>query len=215
LTRAAAGLAQMGIGVAVLTQTKFIDDWYPKMVAGYMIMSSKAASSAQGDVALAWRENNPSFEVKSVRFYSPNMLTYQLIKGDEQIYAVGTYIPPNCSRGVEDICPAVEACPAGCKLLIMRDLNANVGFPHNKQEEVIVDLLNELCLVDSSPGFGFGLLAGPPQGQGGRGANKGGQCGTTCSQITFWHKQGRCANLRVWGSASRGSSTPIIAQSLR
>ncbi len=31
----AAGLAQMGIGVAVLTETKFVNDPYPKMaVAG-------------------------------------------------------------------------------------------------------------------------------------------------------------------------------------
>jgi hypothetical protein len=103
------------------------------MVAGYKIMSSKAASSAQGGVALAWRENNPSFEIKLVRFYSPNTLTYQLKIGDEQFFSVGTYIPPNCMRGVEDICQAVEACPAECKLLIMGDLNANVGFPHDKQ----------------------------------------------------------------------------------
>jgi hypothetical protein len=35
----------------------------------------------------------------------------------------------------------------------MGDLNANVGFPRNKQEEVIIDLLDELCLVDSLRGF--------------------------------------------------------------
>jgi hypothetical protein len=44
LKQAAAGLAQMGIGVAVLTEMKFVNDWYPKMAAGYTIMSSKAAS---------------------------------------------------------------------------------------------------------------------------------------------------------------------------
>ncbi len=146
-------MAQMGIGVVVLTETKFVDDRYPKMVAGYTIMSSKAVSIAQGGMTLAWRENGPSFEVESVRFYGPNTLTYQLKSGDEQIYAVGTYIPPNCTRGVEDICRAMEACPAGYKLLIMGDLNANIGLPCDKQEEVIVDLLEELCLVDSLRGF--------------------------------------------------------------
>jgi hypothetical protein len=70
------------------------------MVAGYTIMSPKAASSAQCGVALAWKENNPSFEAKSVRFYSPNMMIFQLKTGDEQIYIVGMYIPPNCLRGV-------------------------------------------------------------------------------------------------------------------
>jgi hypothetical protein len=104
-------------------------------------------------MALVWRENNLSFNIKLVMFYGPNMLTFQLKMGDEQIYVVETYVPPNCTRGVEDICRAAEACPAGCKLLIMGDVNANVGFPRDKWEEVIVDLLDELCLVDSSPGF--------------------------------------------------------------
>jgi hypothetical protein len=35
----------------------------------------------------------------------------------------------------------------------MGDLNINVGFPHDEREEVIVDLLDELCLVDSSRGY--------------------------------------------------------------
>ncbi len=35
----------------------------------------------------------------------------------------------------------------------MGDLNTNVGFPRNEREEVIVDLLNKLCLVDSSRGY--------------------------------------------------------------
>ncbi len=104
MTQVAAGLAQMGIGMAVLTEMTFVNNWYPKMVAGYTIMSSKAASSAQGGMALAWRENNPSFEVELVRFYGPNTLTYQLKTGDKQKYTMGMYIPPTCTRGVEDIC---------------------------------------------------------------------------------------------------------------
>jgi hypothetical protein len=42
LKQAAAELAQMGIGVGVLTETKFVSDGYPKMAAGYTIMSFKA-----------------------------------------------------------------------------------------------------------------------------------------------------------------------------
>jgi hypothetical protein len=43
----------MGIGVAVLRETKFFDNRYPKMAVGYNIMCSKAASCTQGGVALA------------------------------------------------------------------------------------------------------------------------------------------------------------------
>jgi hypothetical protein len=143
----------MGIGVAVLTKTKFVDNWYSKTAAGYMIMSLKAESCSQGGVALAWRENNLKFEVELVLFHGPNTLTFQLRIGDKQIYVVGTYIPPNCMRGVEDIHRAAEACLVECKLLVMGDLNINVGFPRDKREKVIVDLLSELCLVDSSRGY--------------------------------------------------------------
>jgi hypothetical protein len=153
LKQAAAGLARIGIGVAVLTKTKFVDDRYPKTAAGYTIMSLKATSCSQGGVALAWREDNLKFEVELVLFHGPNMLTFQLTTGDEQIYVVGTYIPPNCTRGVEDICRAVEACPAGSKLLVMGDLNINVRFPRDEREEVIVDLLDKLGLVDLSHGY--------------------------------------------------------------
>jgi hypothetical protein len=60
----------------------------------------------------------------------------------------GDVHPPKLHEGVEDICRAAEACPAGCKLLVMGDLNVNVGFPRDEQEEVIVDLLDKLCVVD-------------------------------------------------------------------
>jgi hypothetical protein len=68
LKQMAAGLAQMGIGVVVLTEKKIVGDWYPKIATGYTIMSSKAASFAQGGMALLWRENNLRFKVKLVLF---------------------------------------------------------------------------------------------------------------------------------------------------
>jgi hypothetical protein len=69
--------------VRVLTETKFIDGRYPKTAAGYTIMSLKVASCSQGGVALAWREDDLKFEVELVLFHSPNMLTFQLMMGDE------------------------------------------------------------------------------------------------------------------------------------
>jgi hypothetical protein len=34
--------------------------------------------------------------------------------------------------------------PAGCKPVVMGDLNINFGFPRDELEEVIVDLLNKI-----------------------------------------------------------------------
>jgi len=47
MTQVAAGLAQMGVGLAVLTETKFVDSRHPKTAAGYSIMCSKAVSGHQ------------------------------------------------------------------------------------------------------------------------------------------------------------------------
>ncbi len=98
-------------------------------------------------------EDNLKFEVELVLFHGPNTLTFQLATGDEKFYVVGMYIPPNCTRGVEDLWQAAVACPADCKLLVMGDLKVNVRFPLDKQEEVIVDLLNEANLVNTFRGY--------------------------------------------------------------
>jgi hypothetical protein len=172
-------------------------------------MSLKVASCSQGGVALAWREDNLKFEVKLVLFHGPNTLTFQLTMEDKQIYVVGTYIPPNCTRGVEDIHRAAEAYPAGCKLLVMGDLNINIGFPHDKWEEVIVDLLDEQGLVDLSRGYWLWTpQRSAAQEHDGRGAKNGGRHGITCNQTMFWRKQRRWACLWVWGFTSHASSTP-------
>jgi hypothetical protein len=113
LKQMAAGLAQIGIEVAVLIETKFVDNWYHNMAAGNTILCSKAASCTQGGGALMWKENDLRFEVESVLFHSLNSLRFQLRTGDKKLYVIGTYIPPNCTRGVEGIRRAAEACPAG------------------------------------------------------------------------------------------------------
>jgi hypothetical protein len=61
-----------------------------------------------------WKEDDLKFEVKLVLFNNGTyILMFQLITGDKQFYVVGAYIPPNCTRGMEDLRRAVEACPAG------------------------------------------------------------------------------------------------------
>ena len=58
LASAAKGLAQMGVGCALLTEVKITDDRYTKFVSGYKIISSKATSHNQGGIALLWKESH-------------------------------------------------------------------------------------------------------------------------------------------------------------
>jgi hypothetical protein len=154
LTQAATGLVQMGVGLAVLTETKLVNDRHPKTTSGYSIMRLKAVSGHQGGVAIMWKEDDPKFEVKSVLFNNgPNIVTFQLATGDERFYVIGIYVPPDCSKGVDNLRKAWDACPLGCKPIILRDLNINFGFPRDEREEVIVDLLDEINLSDTSCRF--------------------------------------------------------------
>ena len=84
----------MRVGLAVLTETKLVDDRHPKTASGYSIMCSKAERGHKGGVALMWKENDPKFEVKSVLFNNgPNIVTFQLTTGYEWFYVIGIYVP--------------------------------------------------------------------------------------------------------------------------
>jgi hypothetical protein len=150
LTSAAKGLVQMGVGLAVVMETKITNDRYTRLVSGNKILASKAASHNQGEIALLWKENHQGFEVESAKLLTRNLLTFLLITGDEQFYCMGVYIPPTDTMGVEDIRAAWEACLEGCMPLILGDLNINFGAPWDKRDEVIHDLIDNIDLVNAS-----------------------------------------------------------------
>ncbi len=54
----------------------------------------KATSPHQGGIGLIWREDHDGFEVKVVRPLTPNLMSFQLVTGDERYYVMGIYIPP-------------------------------------------------------------------------------------------------------------------------
>jgi hypothetical protein len=48
LSSVAKGLAQIGVGLAILTEKKVMDNRHPCLASGYKILASKAASHNQG-----------------------------------------------------------------------------------------------------------------------------------------------------------------------
>jgi hypothetical protein len=151
LAAAAKGLHQMGIGCAVLTETKLTDDRYPKFISGYQVILSKAASPHQGGVVLMWRElEDQGFLVEAMHIVSPNVLTFQLITGDERFLIIGAYISPSDTMGVDDLCAAWAKCPQNCKLLLLGELNFDFWAPRIEQEEIIVDFIDEINFVNLS-----------------------------------------------------------------
>jgi hypothetical protein len=133
----------MGVAVAVLTEMKVTDNRYPHFTSGFKVFSSKAASRHQGGIALLWRENHPGVEVEVTRILTPNLLTFQLVTGNEWYYCMGVYIPPNDILGIVDLRSAWDACPNGCIPIVLGDLNINFRDSRDKREEQILDLLEE------------------------------------------------------------------------
>ncbi len=93
------------------------------------------------------------YEVELACVITPNLLTFQLVTGDEQFYCMGVYIPPTDMMGVEDLQAAWEACPVGCTPLVLGDLNINFSDPQNEREDLIVNLLDNINVVDVSRRF--------------------------------------------------------------
>jgi hypothetical protein len=103
MTAAAKGLAQMGVGIRILTKMKVTNDWYSKSLSGYRVLVSKASSPHQGGIGLIWREDHNGFKVKAVRPLTPNLMSFQLVTSNKRYYLMGIYIPPNCTSGVDDL----------------------------------------------------------------------------------------------------------------
>ena len=139
----------MGVDLAVMTETKLTDNRYTCLVSGFKILASKATSHNQGGIALLWKENHPRYEVELARIATSNLLTFQLVTGNERFYCMGIYIPPTDTMGVEALRAAWEACPEGCIPLVLGDLNINFSQPRDEREEVIRDLLDDINLVDT------------------------------------------------------------------
>ncbi len=115
------------------------------------MISSKAVSPHQGGIALLWRESeDQGFLVEAAHIASPNILTFQLITGEDRFFVIGAYIPPADTMGVDDLRAAWAKCPPNCKPLLLGDLNFDFWAPRTEQEEIIADFINEINLVDVS-----------------------------------------------------------------
>jgi hypothetical protein len=120
---------------------KITDDRYIRMTSGYKVLSTKAPSKHKGGIALLWQPDHEGFEVEAARVVTPNLITFQLVTGDERYYIMGIYIPPNKAGGGDDLRAAWEACPANCSPIVMGDLNKNVEHPRDEREATLANLL--------------------------------------------------------------------------
>jgi hypothetical protein len=143
----------MGVGMAILMETKVMVSHHPHLASEYKIITSKAASHNQGGLPCCGQRLFGDYEVELACITMPNPLTFQLITNNEQFYCMGAYIPPTDTMGVEDLQAASEVCSAGCTPFVPGDLNINFSDARNVREELIINLLNNINVVDVSRRF--------------------------------------------------------------
>ncbi len=100
----AKGLAQMGVGIGILTETKITNNRYPKSLSRYKVIVSKVVSPNQGGVGFIWREDHDGI-VKAIRPTTPNLLTFNLVTGNRAVLHHGDLHPPHytMAMGMDDL----------------------------------------------------------------------------------------------------------------
>ncbi len=98
---------------------------------------------------MLWEEGHQDFKVEAVHIVSPNLLTFQLVTGEEQYFVMGAYIPPADTAGVDDLRTAWAARHTNCKPLLLGNLNIDFRSPRTEREEIIADFLDKINVVDT------------------------------------------------------------------
>ncbi len=90
LESALRAIEAMGVDIGILLETKVTGGVYTCFLSGYSIIASDAASAHQVGIALFWRSNK-SYKVEDWCVHGPNVLSFVIVIGGQQFYAVGSF----------------------------------------------------------------------------------------------------------------------------
>ena len=76
---------------------------------------------------------SPLFEVKAVRKYGPNVLSFEVVTGERRWYIIGCYLAPKYSDTIERVVAALGDKLRGTALLVAGDLNTDLGDTENER----------------------------------------------------------------------------------
>jgi hypothetical protein len=140
-------IAQVNVDITILTETKLTDDRYIKYSHGYEVIATTSKSSAQGGVALSYRDDE-AWQVEAVKRFEPNVIGFELVTGNRRYSCVGGYIPPTDIDTLEAIRTALEATPTGQRIFL-GDLNVDLRNLRDDRAKAIDTMVNDLGLENS------------------------------------------------------------------
>ena len=87
-----------------------------------------------------FRVRKALFLVENDKVVAPNIITYELVTGKtQQWHIIGCYLPPSekdaeTARRAEKL---ITERPRGSMSLVLGNLNSNLDFPWDRQEEIL------------------------------------------------------------------------------
>jgi hypothetical protein len=135
------------VDCGVLTETKITDNMYTRFSSGYNVFTLNAISVRQGGIAFFWKDNN-LYEIEETKICGPNVLSFELVTGATHFYIVGAYLPPSDpGTALSHVKQAWKECLAGCKPILLGNLNANILTPHVKRQDAILEIVDSMDLI--------------------------------------------------------------------
>lgn len=147
LETALRAMGQMKVDLGILTEAKLTDGIYTRFSSGYNVVATSARVHNQGGVALFYK-NSPDWQVESVRYHGPNVISFQLVAASRRWGVVGAYIPPSDLDTVEFITQAFEALPRALPPILLGDLNVDLDNPRDERGQAIATEMAGLGLED-------------------------------------------------------------------
>ena len=83
---------------------------------------------------MVWRDKS-GWQVKNTARFGPNVVSFLLKSGARQWCVVGAYMTSNNVSDVHRVEQALRAATKGLDMILMGDLNAQLGNPRDEQEE--------------------------------------------------------------------------------
>ena len=139
---AARALDRAKIDIAVLQEVK-------------KIMTAGAGTANCGGITLLVKENN-TFTIENEKVVGPNVISSEMLTGPhKRWFVVGCYLPPSDKEEVTHrmVITALESRPEGTCPIVVCDLNSDLDFPWDRQEEILSAAMTGMSLTCASKGY--------------------------------------------------------------
>ena len=137
--------------------------------AGYDILTASAGTAKCGGIALLVMEND-AFTIENEKVVCPNVISFEMVTGrHKRWFVVGCYLPPSDKEGETQrmVIAALEDRPVGTCPIVVGDLNSDLDFPRDRQEEILSSAMTAQSLTcASNRGTGLGRNDGGRTGYG-------------------------------------------------